>query len=79
MKKFLCVLCVHICACVAVAEERECAIYQIFFFPVCLHIHVECVDMLFSALSLWNALLMHNSMHALHTGTNWPSPGMTMP
>ena len=39
-----------------------------FFFPLCLHIHVERVDMLFCALSLWNALLMHNSMHARMIG-----------
>jgi len=38
------------------------------FFRACVHIHVKCVDMLFYALSLWNELLMHNSMCARMIG-----------
>jgi len=39
-----------------------------FFFPACVHIHLECVDRLFCALSLWNELLMNNSIHAKMIG-----------
>jgi len=58
---------VYVCVCLAVAEEGECATYQIIF-PACVHIHVKYVDMLFCALSLWNELLMHNSMCARMIG-----------
>jgi len=34
----------------------------------CICSHIECVDMLFCALSLWNELLMHNSMHGRMIG-----------
>jgi hypothetical protein len=62
-----CVFHVYVCVWVSVAEEGECATYQILS-PACVHIHVECVGVLLCALSLWNELLMHNSVHARMIG-----------
>lgn len=79
IKKVLCVSCM--CVCVSVAEEGKCATYQIFFFA-CVHIHVECVVLCFILVEWTIDAQLHacqNDWHARHTGTNWPSSGMTMP
>jgi len=64
IKKFLYVSCVCVGVCVSGSGRGRGIGHLPDFFPACVHMHVECVDMLFCALSLWNELLIHSSMHA---------------